>query len=501
MVYLAEQREPVRRRVALKLVKLGMDSAAVLQRFDLERQALAVMNHDNIARVFDVGTSEHGQPYFVMEHVPGLPITEYCDRHRLSLEERLGLFRDVCAGVQHAHQKGVIHRDLKPGNVLVTEEQGRAVAKIIDFGIARATDHVMVAATLFTEIGQVMGTPEYMSPEQADPTVADIDTRTDVYSLGVLLYQLLVGALPFSRQELQEQGFAEMQRRILEVEPPRPSTALTTQGEGGAETARHRRTTPAALVRALRSDLDWVVLKAMEKDRNRRYASAAELAADLGRFLAHEPLEAGPPSAAYRLRKLVRRYRVHAIAVGAVAVAVIAGLLGTAWFAIEADRSARTLRVRTSQFDLLALVVALEDVVEREAGLYPAWPETGPAMEAWLGDLRAMSHARPRVRVAVAALRDAEGGGTGADRFLVGALERWEGDLTAWRSPRPRACATGCNGPSASTTCRSHATRIAGERRGGRCGEPTGTVPARCTRSIRSTSRRSEAWCRSARTR
>jgi non-specific serine/threonine protein kinase/serine/threonine-protein kinase len=285
-VYLAEQKEPVRRRVAIKLIKLGMDSAQVLRRFELERQALAVMSHDSIARVFDCGTSERGQPYFVMEYVKGTPITDYCERMRLSLEERLRLFQQVCSAVQHAHQKGVVHRDLKPSNVLVTDESGKPVPKIIDFGLARATDHMGLQQSLFTEIGNVLGTPEYMSPEQADASVADIDTRTDIYSLGVMLYEVLTGGLPFPVEELRQAGFVEMRRVIREVEPPRPSTRLL-QRKDAVAIATARKTSSATLHRALKSDLDWVVLKAMEKDRTRRYESAAGLAADLQRFLDH----------------------------------------------------------------------------------------------------------------------------------------------------------------------------------------------------------------------
>src|SRR5262245_15407650 len=301
MVYLAEQREPVRLRVALKLIKLGMDSKAVVARFEQERQALAVMQHDGIAKVFNCGTSERGQPYFVMELVKGIPLTQFCEQNKLSLPQRLVLMQQVCAAVQHAHQKGVVHRDLKPGNVLVSDEGGKLQIKIIDFGLAKAMGRKLVEATLFTEAGQIVGTPEYMAPEQADPTNQDIDTRADIYSLGVMLYELLVGALPFLQAELRKAGMLEVQRILREVEPPRPSTKLTRAGDSSTAIANARRMSAGALQRALRTDLDWVVLKALEKDRNRRYDTANALAADLQRFLDHEPLQAGPPSAAYRL--------------------------------------------------------------------------------------------------------------------------------------------------------------------------------------------------------
>ena len=328
-VYLAEQREPVRRRVALKLIKLGMDSKAIVQRFEQERQALAVMDHEGIAKVYDCGTSERGQPFFVMELVKGVPLDTYCEKQRLALEARLQLMQQVCAAVQHAHQKGVIHRDLKPGNVLVSDLDGRLQIKIIDFGLAKAMNTRLLQESLFTEMGVVLGTPEYMAPEQADPSNLDVDTRADVYSLGVMLYQLLVGQLPFSGPELRAAGLLEMQRMLREVDPPKPSTRLS---RGDASTTLHAeqlRVSEKSLRRTLKSDLDWVVVKALEKDRNRRYASASALAEDVARFLDHQPLEAGPPSALYRLQKLVRRNRGPVLAAGLVLLAVIGGGVGT----------------------------------------------------------------------------------------------------------------------------------------------------------------------------
>src|SRR5262245_37806274 len=329
MVYLAEQREPVRLRVALKLIKLGMDSKAVVARFEQERQALAVMQHDGIAKVFNCGTIERGQPYFVMELVKGVPLTQFCDQNRLSLPQRLVLMQQVCAAVQHAHQKGVVHRDLKPGNVLVSDDGGKLQIKIIDFGLAKAMGKRLVEASLFTEAGQVVGTPEYMAPEQADPTNQDIDTRADIYSLGVMLYEVLVGSLPFPSQDLRTAGMLEVQRILREVEPPKPSTKLKASKYTTAELAASRRMSPSALVRALEHDLNWVALKALEKDRNRRYETANALSMDLQRFLDHEPLVAGPPSAAYRLRKLVRRYRGQFLAASAVLLALLGGGIGT----------------------------------------------------------------------------------------------------------------------------------------------------------------------------
>ena len=328
-VYLAEQKEPVRRRVALKIIKLGMDSKQVLHRFEVERQALAMMEHSSIAKVYEAGTTDRGQPYFVMEYVKGIPITDHCDQHNVSIEGRLELFRKICAGVQHAHQKGVMHRDLKPSNVLVSVQEGEAMPKIIDFGLARATDHRLTQATMFTEQGRIVGTPEYMSPEQAGLGGQDIDTRTDVYSLGVLLYELLVGELPFPAEDLRRAGFGEMERKIKEDDPPKPSTRLSSSSDGSEHAARRRRTDTRSLVRRLRTDLDWVVMKAIEKDRTRRYDTPAALADDLHRHLKHEPVLAGPPSAGYQLRKLVRRYRTQTVAASLILLTLVGGIIGT----------------------------------------------------------------------------------------------------------------------------------------------------------------------------
>jgi non-specific serine/threonine protein kinase/serine/threonine-protein kinase len=310
VVYLAEQSEPIQRRIALKLIKLGMDTRAVIARFESERQALARMDHPDIARIHDAGVSPEGRPYFVMEYVPGLPITGYCDRERLEVRSRLRLFLRVCRAIQHAHHKGIIHRDVKPSNVLVQEVDGQPVVKVIDFGVAKAIDRPLAQHTLFTEQGVLLGTPEYMSPEQAALDGLAVDTRTDVYALGLLLYELLVGAHPFGVDDPRRVGLDEIRRRIREDEPPRPSARLASGAIRVDEILRARRTELAPLRRALRGDLDWIVMKALEKDVDRRYPSPSDLAADLERHLAHEPVAAGPPGALYRARKFLRRHRL-----------------------------------------------------------------------------------------------------------------------------------------------------------------------------------------------
>jgi len=328
-VWVAEQLEPVRRRVALKLIKAGMDSRAVLGRFEAERQALALMDHPHIARVFDGGTTEQGRPYFVMELVKGLPLTRYCDERRMSVEQRLALFTQICSAVQHAHQKGIIHRDLKPGNVLVTEHDGQPVPKVIDFGLAKSlgATNRLTEQTLYTAYGTVVGTPYYMAPEQVGINALDVDTRTDIFALGVMLYELLTGTTPLERQRFQRAAWDEIRRLIREEEPPRPSQRLS-HSESLASLAASRSTEPLKLSRLIRGDLDWIVMKALEKDRNRRYDTANALAADVQRFLSAEPVLAVPPSAGYRLRKFVRRHKWPVTAGAVVLVGLLIGVIG-----------------------------------------------------------------------------------------------------------------------------------------------------------------------------
>ena len=341
VVCLGEQQTPIRRQVAIKLVKQGMHTRDVLSRFEREQRALALMNHPHIAHVYDSGHTANNQPYFVMEYVPGQPITEYCDRERLTMPQRLKLFVTVCQAVQHAHQKGIIHRDIKPSNVLVTLAEGEPTPKVIDFGIAKAMDGTLSDETLHTGVGHVVGTIGYMSPEQADPSVQDLDTRTDVYALGMLLYELLTSTTPFDKTSLRQAALAMMQRIICEEEPPKPSLRLSQLGEQSTSIASQRRTDARTLSRQLRADLDWVVMKALEKDRSRRYASASELAADVARYLEGEPLMAGPPTLAYRLSKFARRHKKLVGTVAATFVVLVGGIISTgfalrrAWAAEE----------------------------------------------------------------------------------------------------------------------------------------------------------------------
>jgi serine/threonine protein kinase/tetratricopeptide (TPR) repeat protein len=315
-VWLAEQLAPVRRQVAVKLIKAGMYDEAVVQRFQSERQSLAIMDHPAIAKVFDAGTTPQGQPYLVMEYVPGLPITDYCDQHKLSIKDRLELFIHACEGVQHAHQKAIIHRDLKPSNILVIDVDGKPVPRIIDFGLAKTTASQVSGETLFTQLGQFIGTPGYMSPEQVNLSARDIDTRTDVYTLGVVLYVLLTGLQPFETKRREKPSLEEWLRQLREEEPPNPSTKVSGDKDTSSATADARRTEPKQLISQLRGDLDWITMKALERDRTRRYGTPSELAADLQRFLSHEPVIARPASTGYRLRKYIRRHRV-AMSVGA----------------------------------------------------------------------------------------------------------------------------------------------------------------------------------------
>jgi tetratricopeptide (TPR) repeat protein/tRNA A-37 threonylcarbamoyl transferase component Bud32 len=391
IVYLAEQERPIKRRVALKVIKPGMDSKRIIARFEAERQALAILDHPNIAHVYDAGTTEAGRPYFVMEYVKGLPITEHCDRHKLSIEDRLNLFRQVCLAVHHAHQKGIIHRDLKPSNILVSTQDDEAVPKIIDFGVAKALSMPLTERTLATEDSQLLGTPEYMSPEQADMASVDIDTRSDIYSLGVLLYVLLTGALPFDSDTLRTGGIEHIRQIIRETDPKTPSTRLMKLGEEVTAIALNRRMEIKTLARHLRKELEWIPLKAMRKDRSERYRSASEFADEIENYLNGEPLIAGPESTVYLIRKFVKRKRALVTGIAAVLVVLIAGVvistvlaIGQARARAEAQlvtnflnmdvlRSARYIKGREATvIDIFSAAAKLDDGKFRERPLVEA---------------------------------------------------------------------------------------------------------------------------------
>src|SRR5215831_15930748 len=342
LVFVAEQQEPVRRKVALKIIKPGMDSKQVIARFEAERQALGMMDHQNIAKVFDAGTTESGRPYFVMELVHGVPITEYCDANKLTPRQRLELFVPVCQAIQHAHQKGIIHRDVKPSNVLVTMYDDKQVPKVIDFGVAKAIEQRLTEKTIYTQFGTLVGTFEYMSPEQAEMNAFGVDTRSDIYALGVLLYELLTGTTPLEKGHLREAAFDEIRRIIREEEPQRPSVRLSSSGNL-PKIAAARKTEPARLSKLVRGEIDWIVMKCLEKDRSRRYDAASGLAKDIERYLADEPVEACPPSASYRLHKFARKYKKVLATAAAFAALLVAGVVlstSLAVWAVSAEREA-----------------------------------------------------------------------------------------------------------------------------------------------------------------
>lgn len=393
VVYMAEQTEPINRRVALKIIKLGMDTKSVIARFEAERQVLAMMDHPNIAHVFDAGTTKTGRPFFIMEYVKGISITRYCDENKLSIEKRLRLFEQVCEGIHHAHQKGIIHRDLKPSNILVSVHGDRAVPKIIDFGIAKAITQPLTEKTVMTFQGQLLGTPEYMSPEQLDLATQDIDTRSDIYALGVILYELLAGVLPFERESFARLGFAEIQRTIREQEPASPSTRLTSLGEKAKTIAASRDTHVLALARRLHRELEWIPLKAMRKDCCRRYRSASELADDVRNYLNGLPLIAGPETAVYRAKKFAHKHAGSVVTVALVAAAIMLGLIvsTTLYFRAErmrvlAEKAEKKAEERAEDYrsSLYFNSIALADIAHRDGNMQ----RLGELLELCPEDLR-----------------------------------------------------------------------------------------------------------------
>jgi serine/threonine protein kinase len=391
-VWIAQQSQPVKRRVALKMIRECLGRDLVLRRFEAERQALALMDHPNIAKILDAGEISTGQPYFVMELVKGVPITRYCDELHLSIRDRLKLFVPVCQAIQHAHQKGIIHRDIKPSNVLVAIQDGVAVPKIIDFGVAKAVNQRLTEETMNTQMGAVVGTLEYMSPEQAELSELDIDTRADVYALGVLVYELLTGTTPLNRAQLKDAAIFEMLRMIKQDEPPKPSTRLTESKETLQGLAAQRRTEPARLTNEVRGDLDWIVMKCLEKDRTRRYESASGLARDVERFLSDEAVEAGPPTASYRLRKFLRRNKGKVLAATLLLLTLVAGLTGTTLAlirAVAAEADAKHDADRANRAEELAKF-RLSEVIEQRAKIAAAEKQVRDEADSYTGALAFM---------------------------------------------------------------------------------------------------------------
>jgi serine/threonine protein kinase len=368
LVFVAEQQQPVRRKVALKVIKPGMDTRSVIARFEAERQALALMDHPNIAKVHDGGETANGRPYFVMELVKGVPITEYCDQNHVPIRQRLELFLDACAAVQHAHQKGIIHRDIKPSNILVVSNDGTPLVKVIDFGVAKAIGQQLTDKTIYTQFTQLLGTPLYMSPEQAGQSGVDVDTRTDIYALGVLLYELLTGTTPFDKERLRDAAYDEIRRIIREEEPPKPSTRISTLGQAATTISTQRKSEPKRLSQLFRGELDWIVMKALEKDRNRRYESASAFAADIGRYLHDEPVVACPPSAGYRFRKFARRNRAMLVTTLLVSAALVTAVVALAVSNVLIWRE-KDLKQEALNDKAVALEQAQENALEAEEDL------------------------------------------------------------------------------------------------------------------------------------